>query len=221
MAKYSRQIKNYDGKQAVHPIKDKRQLDDFMNYWLLKVETAKSAKKYYLARRNWLLSLLGINTAFRAEDLLQLRVKDVIKGYFSIVENKTKKIQNYKMNKKVHQAILEYVKEFNLTSTMYLFMGQKKKDKMPDGTVFKVINPITRQQFHNLMQQVAEAININFKFGPHSLRKTYAYHFYKNGGSIITLMKMLNHDNTAYTLLYIEWDEYDVQKNREEFCLGV
>lgn len=40
-----------------------------------------------------MLFLIGFNTAFRAEDLLQLRVKDVIKGFVSIKENKTKKFK--------------------------------------------------------------------------------------------------------------------------------
>ena len=97
-----------------------------MFYLLKKREQAKSEVKRYQADRNWMLCLVGFNTAFRAEDLLQLRVTDVIKGYMSIKENKTGKMQNFRMNKDFHQDIMNYVARNNLTQYDYMFMGQKQ-----------------------------------------------------------------------------------------------
>ena len=57
---------------------------------------------------------IGLNTAFRAEDLLQLRVIDVYKGYIQIKENKTGKMQNFKMNKQLHQDVLAYIDKYKL-----------------------------------------------------------------------------------------------------------
>ena len=90
--------------------------------------------------------MLGFNTAFRAEDLLQLRVIDVKKGYVHIKENKTAKMQNFKMNKKLHNDVLDYINRNNLTDYDYLFLGQKK---VQNGK--KYVYPITRQRAHKIV----------------------------------------------------------------------
>ena len=110
----TRRIKFFGGQQATLPIKSEKQVRTVMIYLLQKKEHAKTPNKYYLSYRNYMLFLIGFNTAFRAEDLLQLRVKDVEKGFVSIKENKTKKVQHFRMNKQLHQEILDYIKEFDL-----------------------------------------------------------------------------------------------------------
>ncbi len=61
-----------------------------------------------------MLFLIGFNTAFRAEDLLQLKVKDIEKGYVSIKENKTGKWQHFRMNKDLHNEIMQYVEKIQI-----------------------------------------------------------------------------------------------------------
>lgn len=215
----TRRIKYYGGQQSTLPIKDKKLLSTVMLYLLQKKEHARTPIKYYLAYRNYMLFLIGFNTAFRAEDLLQLRVKDVIKGFVSIKENKTGKTQNFRMNKELHSQIEEYVKEFDLKDNDYLFMGQKKKDTYK-GKSWKIMYPITRQNARNILTEVADAVGIDFKFGLHSLRKTFGYMYYKNGGNLLTLMKMYNHESPDITLFYVMWDEHDVDETRESIFIG-
>ena len=124
----SRRIKSTGGQEQTLPIKDKKMLDRVMLYLINQKEHSKSKIKEYQAYRNYILFLIGFNTAFRAEDLLQLRVKDVIKGYISIKENKTGKMQNFRMNKQLHEEITKYIETYELKNNDYLFMGQKKKD---------------------------------------------------------------------------------------------
>ena len=104
-----RRIKYFAGQHETQPIKDKREIDALYNYFIKRQLQAKSDIKKYQADRDYMLVHIGLNTAFRAEDLLQLRVADVIKGYVQIKENKTGKMQNYKMNKQLHQDILDYM----------------------------------------------------------------------------------------------------------------
>ncbi len=215
-----RRIKYYGGKHQTLPIKDKKLLKRVFDYLLLEIEHAKSDIKKYQAYRNYILFLIGVNTAFRAEDLLQLRVKDVEKGYFSIKENKTGKMQNFRMNKQLHSEIIKYINTYNLKESDYLFMGQKKKDTH-DGKTVNVIYPITRQNCQNtIFPKVIKACGIDFTFGLHSLRKTFGYMFISNGGNVITLMKMYNHDSPDVTLLYVMWDSVDVEKERENIFIG-
>lgn len=214
-----RKIKYFGGQKATLPIKSEKQLKTVMLYLLQKKEHAKTKIKYYLAYRNYMLFLIGFNTAFRAEDLLQLRVTDVKKGFVSIKENKTRKVQNFRMNKQLHQEILDYIEEFDLKENDYLFMGQKKKDTY-QGKSYKVIYPITRQNARNICHDVANAVGIDFKFGLHSLRKTFGYMYIKHGGNVITLMKMYNHYSPDVTLLYVMWGKEDAEADRESTFIG-
>ncbi len=215
-----RRIKYFGGKEQTLPIKDKKLLKRVFDYLIHEKEHAKSDIKKYQKYRNYILFLIGVNTAFRAEDLLQLRVKDVEKGYFSIKENKTGKMQNFRMNKQLHSEIMEYINTFELTKNDYLFMGQKKKDTH-NGKTVDVIYPITRQNCQNtIFPNVIKACGIDFKFGLHSLRKTFGYMYIANGGNVITLMKMYNHDSPDVTLLYVMWDSSDVEKERENIFIG-
>lgn len=216
----TRRIKYFGGQQATLPIKSEKQLNSVLVYLNYLKEHAATKNKYYLAYRNYMLFLIGFNTAFRAEDLLQLRVADVEKGFVSIKENKTGKVQNFRMNKQLHDQILEYIKEFDLKKNDYLFMGQKKQDTYK-GKHWKVIYPITRQNARNICRDVADAVGINFKFGLHSLRKTFGYMYIKNGGNVLTLMKMYNHYAPDVTLLYVMWGNEDAENDRESTYIGM
>ena len=215
----SRRIKNTGGQEQTLPIKDKKMLDRVMLYLIKQKEHSKSKIKEYQAYRNYILFLIGFNTAFRAEDLLQLRVKDVIKGYISIKENKTGKMQNFRMNKQLHEEITKYIETYELKNNDYLFMGQKKKDTF-QGKTKNILYPITRQNTRLIFRKVAEAVGIDFKFGLHSLRKTFGYMYILNGGNLITLMKMYNHEEPSTTLLYVMWNREDAEREREAVFIG-
>jgi len=216
----ARRIKCFGGKESTLPIKDKKLLKRVMDYLIYEKEHAKSDIKKYQAYRNYILFLVGFNTAFRAEDLLQLRVKDVEKGYVSIKENKTGKMQNFRMNKQLFEEIKEYIKTYELTKNDYLFMGQKKKDTYK-GNTKNVIYPMTRQNCQEVIfPKVKKACGIDFKFGLHSLRKTFGYMYIEGGGNVITLMKMYNHDSPDVTLLYVMWNTSDIEKERESIFIG-
>lgn len=215
----TRRIKYFGGQKQTLPIKDKKTLNTIMLYLIQEKEHSKTQIKYYINYRNYMLFLIGFNTAFRAEDLLQLRVKDVIKGFVSIKENKTGKVQNFRMNKQLHQDILDYIKEFDLKENDYLFMGQKKKDTY-NGKSWKVIYPITRQNARLICNKVAKAVGIDFTFGLHSLRKTFGYQYIQNGGKLLTLQKMYNHETPDITLFYVMWGKEDAEADREMIYIG-
>lgn len=215
----TRRIKTIGGQHQTLPIKDKKMLNRVIDYLIYEKEHAKSESKYYIKYRNYMLILIGLNTAFRAEDLLQLRVSDIEKGYMSIKENKTGKVQNFPLNKKFHQKIMEYVSEFDLKKNDYLFMGQKKRNTY-NGITHRVLYPITRQNCAVIFKKIAQECGINFKFGLHSLRKTFGYMYIVNGGKLVTLQKMYNHDEPTTTLFYIMWDTVDIEHERAANFLG-
>lgn len=219
----ARRIKYYGGKKQTLPIKDKKLLKRVFDYLLYEYDHANTPKKKYQAYRNYILILTGCNTAFRAEDLLQLRVKDVIKGYMSIKENKTGKMQHFPLNDLLYKELLKYVKTYELKDNDYLFMGQKKIDTF-NGIKKKVIYPITRQACedpkYGVITKIIKNCGIDFPFALHSLRKTFGYQYYLNGGDLITLMRMYQHDEPSTTLLYVMWNQDDVEKARKSIFIG-
>lgn len=204
-----RRIKTFGGQQATVPIKDPNDLRALMNYFLIEKERAKTPKKKQQADRNWFMVLLGLNTAFRCEDLLQLRVIDLVKGYVSIKENKTGKMQNFRMNKELHNDVLAYIERNDLTKYDYLFFGQKNRNF-----------PITRIQANRILKKAGIEIKLKQEISMHSLRKTFGYQYIKNGGNILTLMKMYNHDETSTTEIYICWGVDDAESDRSSIYLG-
>lgn len=210
-----RRIKHFGGQHETRPIKEQKQIQELFYYLLNEVEAAKTPIKKYQADRNYMLILIGLNTAFRAEDLLQLRVCDVINGYISIKENKTGKMQNFRMNKQLHKDIKDYVERNELKHYEYMFKGQKRVNK---GNPY--IYPINRQQGHRIVSTAGKKIGIQFVFGLHSLRKTFGYQYIKNGGNPITLMKMYNHDSPDVTLRYVCWGREDAEADREAIYIG-
>lgn len=211
----SRRVKSFGGQKVTLPIKDKRELDRFMLHLLKQKEEAKSEIKRSQSDRNWMMCLIGFNTAFRAEDLLQLRVDDVMNGYVSIKENKTGKMQNFRMNGELHRDILSYIERHKLNRYDYMFIGQKK---LVDGKAY--YRPITRQQGLLIIKSVADAVMIPYRLGLHSLRKTFAYQYLAKGGNLETLRKMLNHSNPMDTIKYSMWDRDDAENDRFKVYLG-
>jgi integrase len=175
--------------EFVEPIRDRKKID---------------AMKKILAGspRDYLLFIIGINTAFRVSDLLSLRYRDVMdeKGklftHFKLKETKTGKNNKVVMSKGVQKALKDYIKDHykgNLDD--YLFES-RKRDKNGNP------QPINRKSAWRIIQEAAEQVGLK-NIGSHSLRKTFAYHAYQSGTDIVLLQDMLNHSSPSVTLRYI------------------
>ena len=194
------------------PIKDVRQQNNLCYYWLNKRSAAKSPDKLFIYDRNYMMVFLGLNTAFRIEDLLQLRPHDLDGGYMRIKEHKTGKAQNFRLNPKVYSEVTDYCERNHIQEYDYIF-----KSRRTDG----IIRAITRQQAHKVMKECCRETGIKYKVGPHSLRKTFGYNYMRAGGNIYTLMKMYNHSSTDTTQLYIMWTTDETEKERMNIFNGV
>ena len=209
-----RKIKSFGGQKQTQPIKDPKLLKEIIFLLKSKIDKAKTPVKRYQAYRNFMIFFIGVNTAFRAEDLLQLRRCD-INGYVHIKENKTGKMQNYKLAKDVQNEIDAYCDEFKIGRYDYIFRGQKKQE---DGKPY--IYPLNRQQGHKIISSIGKEVGLEAHFGLHSLRKTFGYQYVKNGGNVNTLMRMYNHSSLDVTQIYISWNSDDAETTRSEFCIS-
>ena len=86
--------------------------------------------------RDWLLFVLGINSALRVSDLLRLRQADVyddrcrVMDAVRIREKKTGKEKTFKLNKSIRKALEEYVAAVGHDPEAYLF-ASRKGDNLP------------------------------------------------------------------------------------------
>lgn len=196
------------GRKTVRPLK----LEDVNNMMILiqkKRDATDDPEQKRIYDRDYMIIKMGINTAFRIEDLLQLKVdSSLLKGFIYIRENKTRKEQSFELNSKLLKLVLEYIKRNDLYDGEYLFQSRKGQNK-----------PITRQNAWMRIKGYADEVGVSYLIGCHSLRKCFARTFYEQTKDIITLQKLLNHSSPQVTFIYICWNDDDQMKSRKEFYL--
>ena len=79
------------------------------------------------------------------------------------------------------------------------------QDKQSIDTVF--LNnrgkKLTRVMVYNIINDAALEAKINKKISPHTLRHSFATHLIENGASIISIQKMMGHENVVTTEKYL------------------
>ncbi len=201
---------NY-GRKTVRPFKEA----DINNMLVICKKRRNSAadnqndEQKYIWDRNYMILVLGMNLAFRIEDILQLRVDNFKNGSIYIREAKTNKEQSFALHPSLNKDIYNYITRNNLIDGEYLFRSRKGINK-----------PITRQRAWQVIKELADEVKVTYPVGCHSLRKYFARQYYEKTGDIIGLKEMLNHSSERVTLLYICWNTDDKNVKRKNFYLG-
>ena len=181
----------------VEPIRDRKKIAQIKN--LLR------GKRRY---RDLLLFTVGINTALRISDLLQLRIdqfvnsEGIIRKRFWIREQKRGKRQEVVINQSIRETLEEYLEVF-----------PEYKDN-PDNPLFfnpKTHEPIKRGQSWKIITSICKQVGLSGNFGTHSLRKTWGYHARMQGVDLALIMYKLNHNSIAYTKRYLGITDDELQ----------
>ncbi len=199
------------GRKTVRPFKE----NDIKNMIVIckkvraQAEEDNNDEQKYLWDRNYMILVLGMNLAFRIEDILQLRVDSFKNGGVYTREFKTNKEQSFELHPSLVKDIENYINRNNLIEGEYLFRSRKGVNK-----------PITRQRAWQIIKQLADQVKVSYPVGCHSLRKYFARKYYETTGDIVGLKEILNHSSERVTLLYICWENDDKNKKRKSFYLG-
>ena len=153
--------------------------------------------------RDLLLFTVGINTALRISDLLQLKVEHFfdanqhIRRRFWIREEKRGKRQDLAVNDSIRDVLEEYIKAYpevvNNPQNFIFFNSQAGGYGVP----------IKRGQAWQFITTICHAVGLKGNFGTHSLRKTWGYHARMSGVDLALIMYKLNHSSLAYTKRYL------------------
>lgn len=201
---------NY-GRKTVQPFKD-QDINNMMLICKKKRNNYLSIGKKsqaYIWDRNYMIIVLGINLAFRIEDILQLRVDNLSNGSIYTREFKTNKEQSFTLHPRLYSDINTYIKRNELIEGEYLFKSRQDLNK-----------PITRQRAWQVIRELSKEVKVNYPVGCHSLRKYFGRKYYEQTGDIIGLKEMLNHSSERLTLLYICWNKEAKDDRRKNFYLG-
>lgn len=177
----------------VQPIKSKRDID--------RMKRALKGNP-----RDLLLFIVGVNSSLRISDILSLKVGDVSSEYIQLRERKTGKRKKIRVNSAIKSAVDKLVPK-DAPKDAWLFPSRK-------GSA-----AISRVQAWRILNNAAERAGLSFELGTHSLRKTFAYHAYKNGTDLALLMRVLNHSSQRETLRYIGIESEQIDDVYIDVCL--
>ena len=178
------------------PIRNKKDVDHFTDYY-----TPVKPNP-----RNHLLLTFGLNTALRIKNIMSLQweqvydfERDRIRQHLILRESKTRKENRIFINDAISTALSTYKDIVGTVSPSDpIFISQKH-------------SIMSRQQAWRIFSEAAKYYGIEGTIGCHSMRKTFAYHAWKQGASPALIMLVLNHDSFEVTKRYlgIEQDEKD------------
>ena len=191
---------------------------------VLATPTSDKESKAAIARRNFTLFNLGISLGLRSSDLTVLQVSHFFtadmnpRPQLHVIEIKTGKEQNIDIDQKISDMLREYVAELGLEYDDYLAVSQRERD-VGDYAGAKILTP---HSWNRIIATAAESLGWNKEFyGGHSLRKTFAYNFYRNAmevgkehgyRALAMLCRRFNHASEAVTLCYIGIEQDEVMK---------
>lgn len=147
--------------------------------------------------RDLALFTLGINTAFRASDLVSIRVSDLVENRITIREQKTAKVRTVLLNAPTLATVRELISVKHLHANSYLFLGQRGQLSVP--------------YVNGLVKRWCRDVGIKGNYGSHSLRKTFGYHMRTAFNvDLPTLMTVFNHSSQRQTMTYLGIQEQEV-----------
>lgn len=150
---------------------------------------------------NYRISLLvavGCFFGLRISDILDLEWKQVHNiDEFTIVEKKTKKSREIKINAQLKQHIQDCYEKIQPNSLdEHVFISQK-------STVYSI------QRINVILKDLRAKYNLDVKnFSSHSLRKSFGREIFNRSGSnaelaLVKLSHLFNHSNPAVTRRYL------------------
>ena len=152
--------------------------------------------------RDLCLFTLGINTAFRANELLSIKVGQVrylgVGDTLTIKQRKTGKYRSVVFNDNVISAITNYLGHKPLSDGDDLFIGLRGRLTVP--TV------------NRLVKTWCADVGLKGNYGSHTMRKTWGYWQRQNGADILNLVEAFGHATQRQTMAYLGLQPEDVMK---------
>lgn len=144
--------------------------------------------------RDLCLFTLGINTAFRANEILSIKVGQVrhldAGDPFDLKQRKTRQYRTVMLNTSVVTAIQYYIEQCDLNDDDPLFLGKRGLLTVPSVS--------------RMIKGWCQNVGLKGNYGSHTLRKTWGYwQRMERGTAVPLLMEAFGHATQQQTLSYL------------------
>ena len=162
----------------VAPIKDDETLQKF------KDRLKQMDEKYYI------MFEIGVGTGMQLQDILKLKNKDIRNKDYIEAYIGTK---NIKRTFNFSEELKEEIRKFTegKDPEAYLILGHASSPE-----------PLSREQAYRALKSAGRYIGLA-SIGAQTMRKTFAWRYYKETGDIYYLQNLLNHASPSITYRYI------------------
>lgn len=205
----------------VYPFVSEEEIKAVIDVFNKRIEEAPDNDKRWIAHRNRMIFVIGINLGIRASDLCGLKYSFFInddktyKDFYSLQPKKTKKTGKYVklyFNQTVKKAIAEYIEEYPVENLdEYLFKSRKG-------------GAITEKSLWKIIVDAANDAGLEGNYGSHSLRKTFGRFVYHNAedknNALVILQTIFNHSSPAITSKYIGLTDNEISDVFNTLNLG-
>ena len=167
---------------------------EYMN-WVAPIKDDETLQKFRDALRSvddkyYILFEIGIGTGLQLQDILQFRVKDVRDKDKLIAVIGTRQIeQSFPLKEELQAVISDFID--GRDDDEYLITGYASTHK-----------PLSREQAYRIFKQTGNRIGLK-SIGTQTMRKTFAWRYYKETGDIQYIQNLLNHASPNITFRYI------------------
>jgi integrase len=155
-------------------------------------------------KRNYLLFVIGINTGIKSNQILNLKIRDVVDDEYKIKEYIGIDNKEYFINEPISQAVKEFLEENEIDLNSYLFESQKSD------------LPINRSHLYRILNKAVSECNIDIHIGNETLRKTFGYHYYYKTRDVKYLKEIFNQASQKTLFEYLGIDN-DLVECKEFF----
>lgn len=188
-----------------------------------RIENAFDENKKWIASRNKMMFLVGVNLSLRVSDLAGLtydffmKEDGTFKDSYSLQPKKTKKTGKFVklyFNQVVKTAITNYLEDYPMENINdYLFKSREGDSH------------ITEISLGRIVKDVAAEAGVEKNINSHSLRKTFGslvYHRAEDkNNALIILQTIFNHSSPAITSKYIGLTDDEIGTVFNELNIGL
>jgi len=160
-----------------------------------KIISSAFSKRYGL--RNQAIIEIMYSCGLRVSELTEMKISDIFfdESLIKILGkgNKERFIPLSSIAKKLLYNYIKYNRKklsYDKQSVDIVFLNNRGKK-------------LTRVMVYNIINDAALEAKINKKISPHTLRHSFATHLIENGADIISIQKMMGHENVVTTEKYL------------------
>lgn len=166
----------------------------------------KSGSLMFNVQKSWMLSFYC--AGIRVEDLLLLKVKNIVLGRLVYQMSKTGKLKSIKVTPKIQAILDNYVsKKSKPNDYIFPFLPDYADQLDSDGREFKGLISSRTSQMNKNLKEIAKKAKIDKKITNHISRHSFANVARKKTNDIHAIKSALGHSSTKTTEIYL--DDFD------------